>query len=64
MRWLMQAEEDLSSAKYLFEGERYYLVCFLSQQIAEKAIKAFLYSKGEEIVTGHSVKRGQMMWRP
>jgi HEPN domain-containing protein len=31
------------------------MVCFLSQQIAEKAIKAYLYSRGKDIVYGHSV---------
>jgi len=30
---------------------------FLSQQVAEKALKAFLYAQGEEIVLGHSVER-------
>jgi HEPN domain-containing protein len=32
-RWFAQALEDLISAKILFENERYYLVCFISQQI-------------------------------
>lgn len=49
-RWLEQAEEDLKSAEYLLEKGRYYLVCFLSQQIAEKALKAFIYHKGEDLV--------------
>ncbi|MFC1923203.1 HEPN domain-containing protein [Chloroflexota bacterium] len=30
---------------------------FLSQQVTEKALKAFLYAQGEEIVLGHSVAR-------
>ena len=54
-RWLKQAERDLDDAQYAFSGERYSLVCFLSQQAAEKAIKAFLYLSGEERVLGHSV---------
>ena len=29
--------------------------CFLAQQASEKALKAFLYAKGEERVFGHSV---------
>jgi len=33
------------------------LACFLAQQVAEKALKAFLYAQGEEIVLGHSVER-------
>jgi HEPN domain-containing protein len=32
------------------------VACFVSQQVAEKAVKAFLFSMGEEIVTGHSVQ--------
>ena len=33
----------------------YHIACFLAQQIAEKAIKAFLYAQGESPVLGHSV---------
>lgn len=56
-RWLEQTEEDLDSARYLFEGGKYYLVCFMAQQTAEKALKSYLYFKGEEAVTGHSVEQ-------
>lgn len=55
-RWLSQAEEDLDSALLLMRGGKYYMVCFLAQQIAEKAIKAYSYSKGQEFVIGHSVE--------
>ena len=55
MRWLMQAEQDLDDARYSFQGKRFNLACFLSQQAAEKAVKAFIYAQGEEIVLGHSV---------
>lgn len=57
MRWLRQAEEDLRWSKHLAEQGAYHLACFLSQQVTEKAIKAFLYAQGEEIVLGHSVER-------
>lgn len=43
MRWLDQAKEDLDSARILLENQKYYMVCFLSQQIAEKALKAVTY---------------------
>ncbi|MCS7223435.1 MAG: HEPN domain-containing protein [Armatimonadetes bacterium] len=56
-RWLDQAKEDLKWAKELAERGGYYLACFLSQQIAEKALKAFLYFSGEEIILTHSVQR-------
>jgi HEPN domain-containing protein len=57
MRWLLQATQDLDDANYNLKGKRYHLACFLSQQAGEKALKAFLYSKGEEMVLGHSVAR-------
>lgn len=57
MRWLEQASEDLKWAKDLAERGGYHIACFLAQQIGEKALKAFLYAQGEEIVVGHSVER-------
>ena len=56
-RWLAQAIEDLRWARYLAETGGWHIICFLSQQVTEKAIKAFLYAQGEEIVVGHSVER-------
>lgn len=53
--WLEQAKADLHGATILFENQIYHLVCFICQQTAEKALKAYLYTQGEEIVTGHSV---------
>ncbi|MDY7040628.1 MAG: HEPN domain-containing protein [Chloroflexota bacterium] len=56
LRWWRQAERDLDDARYAFAGERYNLACFLAQQSAEKALKAYLYSQGMEMVLGHSVR--------
>jgi len=56
-RWLQQALEDLHWAEDLAQRGGYYLACFLAQQVAEKALKAFLYTRGLEIVLGHSVER-------
>jgi HEPN domain-containing protein len=56
MRWLEQAEADRQGAQLLFDGGSYHLACFVAQQVAEKAIKAFLYAQGEEFVIGHSVE--------
>jgi HEPN domain-containing protein len=56
-RWLKQASEDLRWARHLAEQGAYHLACFLAQQVAEKALKAFLYAQGQEIVLGHSVER-------
>ena len=54
-RWIRQAQQDLSDADYNCQGERYNLACFLGQQAAEKAIKAFLYFRGAEDVWSHSL---------
>lgn len=54
-RWFSQAERDLSDAKYLCYGRRFNVACFLAQQSAEKAVKAYLYAQGAEEVWGHSV---------
>lgn len=56
LRWLEQAEEDRRGAQVLLDGRVYHLACFVAQQIAEKALKAFLYAQGEEFVVGHSVE--------
>lgn len=56
-RWIDQASEDLKWAKDLAERGGYHIACFLAQRVGEKALKAFLYSRGEEIVIGHSVER-------
>lgn len=56
-RWLRQAQADLGWARHLAEQGAFHLACFLAQQVAEKALKAFLYAQGEEIVLGHSVER-------
>lgn len=56
-RWLEQAEIDLGWAQHLSDHGAYHLACFLAQQVAEKALKAFLYSRGAEVVLGHSVER-------
>jgi len=56
-RWLAQATADLRWARHLAQEGGWHLACFLAQQVTEKALKAFLYAQGEEIVLGHSVER-------
>ncbi|MBC7248597.1 MAG: HEPN domain-containing protein [Actinobacteria bacterium] len=53
-RWIRQARHDLDDAEFNAQGGRYHLACFLSQQAAEKAIKAYLYLQGHQVVWGHS----------
>ena len=54
-RWFRQAEQDLEDAGYNRQGGRYNLACFLCQQAAEKAVKAYLYKRGAEDVWGTSL---------
>jgi HEPN domain-containing protein len=54
-RWLEQAEYDLKTSQWNVKGELFAPACFWAQQAAEKAAKAYLYSRGERFVTGHSV---------
>jgi len=54
--WWRQAERDLDDARYAFDGQRYNLTCFLAQQSAEKALKAYLYAQEVELVWGYSVR--------
>jgi HEPN domain-containing protein len=56
-RWLEQATHDLHWADDLAQRGGYHIACFLAQQVAEKALKGFLYACGEESVLGHSVQR-------
>jgi HEPN domain-containing protein len=55
MRWLTQAEEEFKDATSLMKAGRYYLSLYLSQQSAEKALKAFIYLNEEEPIFSHSV---------
>ena len=54
-RWMRQARQDLQDAFFASDGGRFNLACFLGQQAAEKAIKAFLYHRGAEDIWGHSL---------
>ena len=56
-RWLEQARVDLHWVRHLAEQGAFYLVCFLAQQAAEKALKAILYAAGQDLVLGHSVRQ-------
>jgi HEPN domain-containing protein len=55
-KWMVQAEADLSAAKDSCISKHYNWSCFQAQQSAEKALKAYLYSKGYTSVITHSIK--------
>ena len=56
-RWLPQAQADMGWVRHLAVHGAHYLVCFLCQQAAEKALKAVLYATGVESVLSHSVRQ-------
>lgn len=54
--WIEKAQRDLKSAKILKEHDcGNDVVAFHSQQAVEKVLKGYLISKGEGIVSGHSL---------
>ncbi len=53
--WLEMAAEDLTTAKLAFEHGLFRQTCFHAQQCAEKALKAFLLSKGENLPRTHNL---------
>lgn len=53
-RWLRQAEHDRDAAGLNRDHSFHEHACFLAQQSAEKALKAFLYGRGQGPVLGHS----------
>jgi HEPN domain-containing protein len=55
-RWLRQADRDLEAAKHSLQVGDFEWSCFQSQQSGEKALKAYLYSKGYTSIITHSLK--------
>jgi HEPN domain-containing protein len=55
-RWFRQARADLEVVRTLVGAGHYATACFHSQQTAEKGLKALLYSQGNRVVLGHSIR--------
>jgi len=53
--WWKQAQEDLDDAQFNFKGGRYKTASFLCQQAVEKAFKAFLIEKKEQLRKIHDL---------
>jgi HEPN domain-containing protein len=53
-RWWRQALSDLSLLSMIRQAGKYDTCCFLAQQTAEKALKAYLFRQGEELILTHS----------
>lgn len=49
LSWITRAEDDIAWTKNNIESGFYSQACFTAQQIAEKALKAFLRSRRKEI---------------
>jgi HEPN domain-containing protein len=54
-RWRRQAAFDLEDARHCAQSGRHAPACFFSHQAAEKAIVAYLYARGAELVWGHGL---------
>lgn len=55
--WFNASENDLDWARGSLDLKKYAGVCFLSQQVAEKSLKAFLYSKDEDLKKIHDLDK-------
>jgi HEPN domain-containing protein len=54
-KWIDFALRDLDGAEILFEKDRYHLACYLAQQTAEKALKAFLAGHSKKVPHIHEL---------
>lgn len=53
--WLAKAEDDLAWAKDTLVDNRFGSVCFLCQQVAEKALKSFLFFRRQKLIRTHNL---------
>ena len=56
-KWLSKAKEDLLWAEASFKDDFYASACFVTQQVAEKSLKAYLFSKRQELIKTHVLPR-------
>jgi len=54
-RWMQQSLADLAAAEDSLKTRHFEWACFQSQQAAEKALKAYLYSQGRTSIISHSL---------
>ncbi len=54
-RWWRQALADFSFLPVARQAAKYDTCCFLAQQTAVKALKAYLFRQGEELIFTHSI---------
>jgi len=56
-RWFSQAKFDLEAAKVSLKAKHYEWACFQTQQSGTKALKAFLYLHGRQLIITHSIHK-------
>ncbi len=56
-RWLRQALSDFAFLEVARQAGKYDTCCFLAQQTAGKALKAYLFHQGEELIFTHAIFR-------
>jgi HEPN domain-containing protein len=54
-RWWRQALSDFAFLPVARQAGKYDTCCFLAQQTVEKALKAYLFHQGEELIFSHSI---------
>ncbi len=54
-RWWRQALSDFAFLPAVQSAGKYDICCFLAQQTAEKALKAYLFYQGQELIFTHSI---------
>lgn len=54
-RWMEQAEHDLEVTKAHVDNAFWSDACFMAEQTAQVALKAYLYGQGERFIPIHSV---------
>jgi HEPN domain-containing protein len=54
-RWWRQAQSDFAFLPTVRQAGKYDTCCFLAQQTGEKALKAYLFQQGEELIFTHSI---------
>lgn len=54
-RWWQQSLSDFDFLPVARQAGKHDTCCFLAQQTAEKALKAYLFHQGEELILTHSI---------
>ena len=56
-KWLERVDYDLQTADAMLDTGRYIYAVFMCQQAVEKAMKAFINNKGNEVLPIHNLRR-------